>query len=338
MLILSRTDLYQKNGEERLQSIDLIKLIAMIGVVALHTFSKDFIYAMTTISVPLFFMVTGYLQLGKKKISYYYCRQKIINIIKFVTIISFIDWLICIVWLREYPIKVTNFISYVFGGYFQIGGCIHFWFFGALIIVYLFMPLINKLYIYKFKRFAWLTGCLIVIMSIVFIQDCLHLKLGNFSEQNLIQTFRIYNWLGYFCIGGFLKIYQFKNMKWLWLIIFLAFINYYFQQWLIPFIANDNCEYFYDSLPALLLCIAIFYYCISLKISNSQVIENVSTLFLPVYALHYPLIPFYKDLLEMSEIGLGPYQLYLFVLTFIATIVISILLMKIPLMKKIFNI
>ena len=63
---------------KRNYNIDLIKSIAYIGVILLHVAGKTFlannsgpiigqiIYYTGTISVPLFFMINGYLLLGKK--------------------------------------------------------------------------------------------------------------------------------------------------------------------------------------------------------------------------------------------------------------------------------
>lgn len=69
-------------------NLDLIKVIACIGVVLLHTTMPGFketgqwnyssyLYYLGTYSIPLFFMVNGYLLLGKSKITYPYILHKI---------------------------------------------------------------------------------------------------------------------------------------------------------------------------------------------------------------------------------------------------------------------
>ena len=64
-------------------SIDLIKIIAMLGVVCLHS-THSYIntaigmvmYSTAVISIPLFFIVSGYLLIGKECIDYQYVIKK----------------------------------------------------------------------------------------------------------------------------------------------------------------------------------------------------------------------------------------------------------------------
>lgn len=67
----------------RIPSIDCIKVIAMLGVICLHsthnfldTHLGNFMYKSSVISVPLFFMVSGYLTLLKKNIDFQYVLRK----------------------------------------------------------------------------------------------------------------------------------------------------------------------------------------------------------------------------------------------------------------------
>lgn len=79
----------------RNQSLDLIKIFAMIGVMGLHstlgqteTFMGFLISRIFGISVPLFFMVSGYL-LSMKNVDWKYSRRKIIGIARFCFLICF---------------------------------------------------------------------------------------------------------------------------------------------------------------------------------------------------------------------------------------------------------
>ena len=85
-------------------NLDLIKVLACIGVVLLHTTMigfKDtgswnllaYLYYLGTYSIPLFFMVNGYLLLGKKEITYPYILQKVKWILITVSSWPFIVWL-----------------------------------------------------------------------------------------------------------------------------------------------------------------------------------------------------------------------------------------------------
>ena len=107
-------------------NLDLIKIIACIGVVLLHTTMLGFeetgrwnyssyLYYLGTYSIPLFFMVNGYLLLGKSKITYPY----ILNKIKWV-LITVSSWTVIIWFLKRdftiNPIK-TILASLIQKGY-----------------------------------------------------------------------------------------------------------------------------------------------------------------------------------------------------------------------------
>ena len=77
--------------QQRNLSIDFIKTIAMLGVICLHTTYQyiqpgtfglaDVLYESAVISIPLFFMVSGYLLLGRENLSYKYSLNKILKIL-----------------------------------------------------------------------------------------------------------------------------------------------------------------------------------------------------------------------------------------------------------------
>lgn len=69
-------------------NLDLLKVLACVGVVLLHTTMGGFketgswnllayLYYLGTYSIPLFFMINGYLLLGKREITYLYILQKV---------------------------------------------------------------------------------------------------------------------------------------------------------------------------------------------------------------------------------------------------------------------
>lgn len=61
--------------QNRLLSLDLVKLVAMFGVVCLHTEMifydnprAHFLYMTAVVAIPLFFMTSGYLLYGKTSV------------------------------------------------------------------------------------------------------------------------------------------------------------------------------------------------------------------------------------------------------------------------------
>lgn len=68
---------------KRNYSIDLIKIIAMLGVISLHTthnylefFTGKILYETSVMSIPLFFMCSGYVLLGRQDVDYKYVVKK----------------------------------------------------------------------------------------------------------------------------------------------------------------------------------------------------------------------------------------------------------------------
>ncbi|VKM42637.1 repeating unit O-acetyltransferase WefK [Streptococcus pneumoniae] len=93
-------------------NLDLLKVIACVGVVLLHTEMGGFketaswnfstyLYYLGTYSIPLFFIVNGYLLLGKKEITYSYILQKVKWIL-----ITVLSWTL-IVWLFKRDFSVN---------------------------------------------------------------------------------------------------------------------------------------------------------------------------------------------------------------------------------------
>ena len=74
--------------------IDCVKIIAIYLVIILHIFCKNMkepniFYFLGTCAVPLFFMVSGYLNINKNR-NYSYCLKKIISIIRIVLLCNII--------------------------------------------------------------------------------------------------------------------------------------------------------------------------------------------------------------------------------------------------------
>ena len=172
--------------QNRNLSLDLIKFIAMCGVIALHStmqyinpnyFSAaDVIYDLGIIAMPLFFMVSGYLLIGRENVTYSYAFRKIWGIIRFVAIITLtFSTLYCI----KNGFSLTPFISIFCGAFVQKGAFSVFWYFGAIILCYLLLPLISRLFHSNARCYALTTLTLFVICSVVFSLTLLSPVLGG---------------------------------------------------------------------------------------------------------------------------------------------------------------
>ena len=194
-------------------NLDLIKVLACIGVVLLHTTMVGFketgswnllayLYYLGTYSIPLFFMVNGYLLLGKKEITYPYILQKVKWILTIVSLWTIIVWL----FKRDFTV---NPIKKIIGSLLQKGYFSQFWFFGALILIYLCLPILRKFlnskrsYLYILSFFV-ATGLIFELVNII-----LQMPLQSY----VIQTFRLWTWFFYYILGGLIAQFDKEFIK-----------------------------------------------------------------------------------------------------------------------------
>ena len=246
-------------------NLDLLKIMACVGVVLLHTTMPGFketgswnyltyLYYLGTYSIPLFFMVNGYLLLGKNEISYSYILQKIKWILVTVSTWTLIIW----IYKRDFP---ENPIKKVLGSLLQRGYFFQFWFFGALILIYLCLPILKKFL--KSKNRYLLILFVLVIIGLIF-------ELTNFLLQMpvqvyVIQTFRLWTWFFYYILGGFLAQFNLDTLKkcyrsWMKVItVVLLFASPLFLFMLAKNIHHNLfAEYFYDSIFVKVISLGTF--------------------------------------------------------------------------------
>ena len=121
----------------------------------MHTLQKDIslintlFYYVCGFAVPVFFMSTGYILLNRDQINFKYSLRKIISIIRVVCLWSLLFFCIeMMVGVLKNSIAENNFILLFFkiliGGLVQRGRLWQFWYLGALICVYMILPILMK--------------------------------------------------------------------------------------------------------------------------------------------------------------------------------------------------
>ena len=322
-------------AQERNLNLDLIKIVAMIFVVGLHSQTKWCVgnininrYYILTIcgtAIPLFFTVSGYLLLGRKNIDWNYSAKKIWGIVRFVFVVCWIYWLIMLILTQE-P-HWDKLYKDPLGAFLMGGAFWQFWYFGSMNIIYILYPILNKLYNEKYKSFVYLFICLIFVCTIIHIINII--TPGTF-EAKLPQSLRIWNWLMYFCLGGYIKMNP-KPILWKWVVLLviaycvqLVVVNYYNP-------AMFKVDYNYASLLTLL-----YVYCLFQTLNRLDVhkieggIKQLAPLFLPVYTIHPFITPIRAHFRSI-------YPVYWMIITAI-TIAISWIIMQTKLGKWVFRI
>lgn len=322
-------------------NLDLLKIMACVGVVLLHTTMPGFketgswnyltyLYYLGTYSIPVFFMVNGYLLLGKNEISYSYILQKIKWILVTVSIWTLIIW----IYKRDFS---QNPIKKVLGSLLQRGYFFQFWFFGALILIYLCLPILKRFL--KSKNRYLLVLSLLVIIGFV-------LELTNYLLQKpvqvyVIQTFRLWTWFFYYILGGFIAQFNLANLRscfknWMKVVtLVLLFISPFILYVLAKDIHHNlYAEYFYDSIFVKIVSLGFFLTVLTfdLNTDKNRWIIYISNQIMGVFIIHTFVMKVWEKLVGFSFAG--AYLLFLIFTLSVSFAVVGILI-KIPYFNRI---
>lgn len=311
----------------------------MFAVIGLHTFcgSRGFefahvLYLLCGVGVPFFFMSSGFLLLGRENVSWGYVLLKIYHIIRLVFCVSLIyTFVICFFTNKD---SFTYFISLFSGAFIQTGDLWVCWYLGAMILVYILYPLVNQLYNSE-KSFFLFVFLLFIFELVIFYMN---VSWGGW-EKLIIQTFRIWNWLFYFCLGGLLKMSLCKQpdktkLLILFILSYLGFI--YLHDFLVNRVGEDACEYYYSSIFVILMASSLFLFFMYFKIEESVIISFLANLLLPVYLFH-PLvlsIIMYPPLFSVIHAEWMPFYLFRFVMVSLISVTMAWMIMKVPILSN----
>ena len=322
-------------------NLDLIKVLACIGVVLLHTTMIGFketgswnllayLYYLGTYSIPLFFMVNGYLLLGKKDITYSYILQKVKWILITVSSWTFIVWL----FKRDFAV---NPVKKIIGSMVQKGYFFQFWFFGALILIYLCLPVLRKILNSK-RRYLYILS---FFTTIGLIFELANIIIQTPLQSYVIQTFRLWTWFFYYFLGGLVAQFDkefIKNGFKTWMKI-VAVLLLLITPVILFFLAktiyhNLFAEYFYDILFVKIVSLGVFLTILTLSLKESKYkwIVSLSNQTMGVFIVHTYVMKVLEKLLGFSYTG--AYLLFPIFTLCISIIVVS-LLMKIPYFNRI---
>lgn len=327
---------------KRSYNIDLAKTIAYIGVVFLHVVGKvtdngysgpilgQILYNLGTLAVPIFFVVNGYLLLGKKNVTYKYSSIKIINILGVILGWNILYTILYLVAKNHFknPIVLTysNLIQKEF--FYQ------FWFMGSLIICYLLLPILNNMW---HKHFKILIGIFFVCLLISICLDFRNILIGGHPiQESIIQTFRIWTWFMYYILGGIIKkINSNKRLPVLNSAIpIIALVGMLIYEYFIKYRYHTGfAEYNYDNLLIILTVAVTFIFILNLEIPNkfNSIILFLSQNGFGVYILHLIFLKASGKILDLTNIWQNILGL---LLVLIGSYLLTYIISKIKFLKK----
>jgi surface polysaccharide O-acyltransferase-like enzyme len=216
----------------------------------------------------------------------------------------------------------------------QKGTLWHFWYFGALMIVYLFVPLLSK----HGENLKWVW---VVSFGMGFLIQSVSYIVGTPLQSYLIQTFRLWTWIQYFVLGGLcgrVGGVSDWNVTLRTHTVFLtaatAFVVIYQNIVGRQLLHNLYAEYFYDSIFTVMWVVILFTWIMRLNLSSNlcNVIKKLSPLTLGIYIIH-PLI--IRVIMHFWKIDSILISLIYFIVVFLASGLMAWIISRIPVVNKV---
>lgn len=303
----------------RSHNLDLLKILACVAVVGLHTLNaydsvtNTLLYYLCGFSVPLFFMASGYILLHRPSTGWRYVGKKLLAILKIVVLWNSLFFVKdCVVaFLHKEPISLLALPTAIVGCLVQRDYLWHFWYFGALLLLYLFLPLLSRLH----KQLSWIWLGLVCIGAVL---QLLSYLLGYPVQAYIPQSLRMWSWLQYFILGGLLNPQNdaplFRPLRqlnpWVYLGLLVGWTVTVLTYQLFTgdhILHNTYAEYFYDSLFTVVWVIFLFTGGMRLSLSAraQHYIGRLIPLTVGIYIVHPVIRLVLHTYLSITSVGLS---------------------------------
>lgn len=192
-----------KETRKREYGLDLLKVFACLGVVALHTLLRGkgpvnmVIARLSVMAIPLFVMISGYLMMSRPSLDYRYALKKVLRIL----VVCFCWELLHATAYYLYYRETRDFLKSFVLDFFQAGLFYHFWYMGSLILLYLLMPLLDRLQKQSVNVYRTV---LLVLCCVNAIFDLTIIIFKHSILSNVPQSLHVWFWLEYAMLGGLL--------------------------------------------------------------------------------------------------------------------------------------
>lgn len=352
--------------KKRYANIDLLKTIAIIMVIALHSqlFTTDFIkdnkistyiqYFIRILceGVAIFILVNGFLLINKKQFDFKKHLLKTLKIFAILVIWSII-LTISIQLIYKEPLKIIGIIKNIFITDINNKYTGVLWFLQNLIALYLIYPVLKivhdnnkKVYNYFFiilLIFTMFTNLLSLISNLINTKikfEGIKIIITYISKFQILYN---RNFLIFFMLGGYLfenkEKFETKKVRIKWIIIGLAaWIMSYIYAIIISKLQNKTYigSFNYESIFMPFILIGIFALTFNYKDKNhwyNKFIETVSKNSLGIYLIHIIIIRILNSVItETLPIGI---RIIKVIFIFLVSLGLTLIIKKIPKINKI---
>ncbi len=319
--------------KNRYEYMDLLKAIAIFFVVVYHCNNLKFDLAVSmdkvsllnyfalsifSVCVPIFFFVNGAL-LFTKEFHLKVHLRKMFNIVILVIVWSIITLLLLMPIQKEY-LTFTEFIKAVWK--LKLDWNDHLWFLQAMVVIYLFFPLMKTSYIHhKNQIFFFLIITFLMTFGNTFLSDAVNVvgvimgKDSLVGNRNFFQDFNAFRGIYgfsfvYFCLGGVFHDQRdrFRGKKWVAIAAIAIGVAMVLLTIYGVLMSKHNGRDYdlvwngYDTIPTLIMVLAIVILSLEYKGSGklSKLIQAIGRNSLGIYFVHriwgLLLLKYFKDM------------------------------------------
>ena len=273
--------------------------------------------SISRMSVPLFFMLSGYFLFSKKESLIDFYKKRFSRVL-----IPFL--MLLVIYFKIAECSFRDFLLLTLSG----GVCYHLWFVYSISGIYLIIPFFRPLFesqeglrLIKFYVFIWFVSA----VTYPTIQRIYHFEINIFNTFNFNYFF---GYLGYFLWGGLLKRYYVNRItRWISLVIYIgsSFLIYELTVYYSGILSQPSEAFFIYLSPlvcAQSVCLFIVLKDLSIK---SMHIEYIAKYTYWIYLIHVLIISYTQRIFgwKVSEETLVIILLMAF-LVFIFSLLISI--------------
>ena len=334
-------------------AFDILNIFASIAVVILHVNGRfwqftyepywilcNFLETAFYWAVPVFFMLTGanLIDYNERYSTRTYMKKRMEK-----TLLPFLFWSIVAI---VYQLLVSGLGIY--SGKFSIRKTIDiilntrantlYWFFIALFVVYLLIPVVSKIpKCERKKTFTYIILILIFLNAVLpFVCNCFDIAYNGMLS--LGGGYILYALIGY-CITRF-PISR-KNRLVIYVMGFLGWALHFFGTWFLSYKSGWVNSAFkgYLNFPCIMMAVAVFVFFYYRKTNNqsqkkTKAIRNISSSSFGVYLVHYFVIQLFVGVIGVNTAS----ELWIIFGTipvYFISLIITIIAQKIPIIKKI---
>lgn len=360
----------ESTHSKRIVWIDAIKTIAIFFVIIYHSeiysydicsenanatiYFKYYIRTLFSTCVPLFFFVNGFLLFNKEL----KLQQHIYKIIKYIfqTGVWSVFTMILVTLIKGEVLEAKEILEGAWN--LRQGWTNHLWYLGTLVCIYIFFPLLKSINDNNKKYFKYfILVCSLLTFGNVMLNELTtfvlkvvlnkNINLVNYNFFNIYNPFRgLYSYaFVYFCLGGLVDDLMDKiraisvKKRNICAVIGIMFncLGLFLVGLLYSCSSNtwDTVWGGYDTIFTLFNVCCIFVLCLNIK-KNNVVIETISQNTLGIYLIHMLFIHMTKQrVMEVPELCNLPFNIIYAIGILIISLIISLLLKKIPIINKI---